>query len=94
METRQIFLNSIVLTIVSCIGHYHDQFRHTHIDCAVMQHRGRAWKTRKGNGFGVEKKAKPHKLKQMLGDPSAVLLEIASPVSIEPIDEDAFGGLL
>ena len=55
---------------------------------------GRARKTRKGDGVGVEKGAKRQKLQQTLGDASAALLSAASPLSTAPMDEDMFGDLL
>ena len=59
-----------------------------------MQHMGRAWKTRKRLGVGVEKGAKRQKLQQMLGDSSAVLFSAVSLLSTAPTDEDMFGDLL
>ena len=48
----------------------------------------------KGDEIGVEKKAKHQNLLQMLGDSSAALLVIASPLLIMYIDKDIFGDLL
>ena len=48
----------------------------------------------KGNGTGVEKEGKCQNLQQTLGDSSAALLAIASPLSIAHIDEDICGDLL
>ena len=55
---------------------------------------GHAWKTRKGDGAGVEKGAKRQKLQQTLGDSSAALLSAASPLLMAPTDKDMFGDLL
>ena len=55
---------------------------------------GRAQKTRKGDGDGVEKEAKRQTLQQTLGDSAAALLSAASLPSITPKDEDMFGDLL
>ena len=62
--------------------------------CVAVDHMGRARKTRKGDGAGVEKGAKRQKLQQTLGDSSAALLSAASPLSTAPTDEDMFGDLL
>ena len=55
---------------------------------------GRARKTRKGDGAGVEKQAKRQKLHQTRGDSSAMLLSAASPLSTAPTEEDMFDDLL
>ena len=55
---------------------------------------GRARKTRKGDGAGVEKQAKRQKLQQTRGDSSAMLLSAASPLSTAPTEEDMFDDLL
>ena len=62
--------------------------------CVAVEHMGRARKTRKGDGAGVEKGAKCQKLQQTLGDSSAALLFAPSPLSTAPTDEDMFGDLL
>ena len=62
--------------------------------CATVQHRGRARKTRKGGGAGVEKEAKRQKLQRTLGDSSAALFFVASPLLMAPTDEDMLGDLL
>ena len=71
-----------------------NQFCNTLAHCATVEHMGRTWKTRKGDGAGVEKGAKRQKLQQTLGDPSAMLLSAASPLLRAPTDEDMFGDLL
>ena len=71
-----------------------NQFCNTLTHCVVVEHMGRARKTRKGDGAGVEKGAKRQKLQQTLGDSSAALLSAASPLSMAPTDEDMFGDLL
>ena len=71
-----------------------NQFCNTLTHCVAVEHMGRARKTRKGDGAGVEKEAKRQKLQQTLGDSSAALLSAASPLSTAPTDEDMFGDLL
>ena len=56
-----------------------------------MQDLGCAGNTRKRDGAGVEKKAKPQNVQQTLRDSSATILVRDSPLSIGPINETIFG---
>ena len=70
-----------------------NQFCNTLTHCVAVEQMGRARKTRKEDGAGVEKGAKRQKLQQTLGDSSTALLSAASPLSTAPTDEDMFGDL-
>ena len=93
-NTTERFLRSTVFAAVSGKDTVTKHFCKMLTHCAIVQHMGRAWKTRKGDGARVDKEAKRQKLQQMLGGLSAPLLSAASPLSIEPMEEDMFGDLL
>ena len=93
-NTTKRFLCSTIFAVVSGKDTAANQFCNMLMHCATVQHMGRASKTRKGDGAGVEKGAKRQKLQQTLGDSSAALLFAASPLLMAPTDEDMFGDLL
>ena len=71
-----------------------NQFCNTLTHCIAVEQMGRTWKTRKGDGVGVEKGAQHQKLQETLGNSSVALLSAASPLSTAPTNEDMFGDLL
>ena len=93
-NTTKRFLRSTVFAAVSGKDTVAYQFCNRLTHCAAVQHMGRARKTRKGYGAGLEKGVKRQKLQQTLGDSSAALLSAASPLLTAPTDKDMLGDLL